>query len=198
MEIDIDKEFQKVKKAYKRKLHIAEYWVPLVCLFAEPILSYFVPFKFTIFKYNCTFIIHILLDVVMILWGLKIAKRCQRKYSDTVDHYYLTCTRHLSTEDGLKAWTVYMKYRMNVGSNMTTVTILEHTIPTKPTIVAEVIFATAFFLTGVGSAILPLFGITAVSSKLWFILSLDFYLLALADVVFTMTLDAEIEDVYLP
>lgn len=91
-----------------------------------------------------------------------------------------------------------MKYRMNVGSNMTTVTILEHTIPTKPTIVAEVIFATAFFLTGVGSAILPLFGITAVSSKLWFILSLDFYLLALADVVFTMTLDAEIEDVYLP
>lgn len=198
MEIDIDKELQKVKKAYKRKLHIVEYWVPLFCLFAEPILSYFVPFKFTIFKYNCTFIIDILLDVVMILWGLKIAKRCQRKYSDTVDRYYLTCTRHLSTEDGLKAWTAYMKYRMNVGSNMTTVTILEHTIPTKLTIVAEVIFATAFFLTGVGSAILPLFGITAVSSKMWFILSLEVYLLALADVVFTMTLDAEIEDIYLP
>lgn len=198
MKIDIDKELQKVKKAYKRKLHIVEYWVPLFCLFAEPTLSYFVPFKFTIFKYNCTFIIDILLDVVVILWGLKIAKRCQRKYSDTVDRYYLTCTRHLSTEDGLKAWTAYMMYRMNVGSDMTTVTILEHTIPTKPTIVAEVIFATAFFLTGVGSAILPLFGITAVSSKLWFILSLDFYLLALADVVLTMTLDAEIEDVYLP
>lgn len=103
MEIDIDKEFQKVKKAYKRKLHIAEYWVPLVCLFAEPILSYFVPFKFTIFKYNCTFIIDILLDIVMILLGLKIAKRCQRKYSDTVDHYYSTCTGRLSTEDGVKA-----------------------------------------------------------------------------------------------
>lgn len=198
MEIDIDKELQKVKKAYKRKLHIVEYWVPLFCLFAEPILAYFVPFKFTIFKYNCTFIIDILLDVVMILWGLKIAKRCQRKYSDTVDHYYLTCTRRLSTEDGLKAWTAYMEYRMNVGSDMTTVTILEHTIPTKLSIVVEVIFATAFFLTGVGSAILPLFGITAVSCKLWFILSLDIYLLALADVVLTMTLDAEIEDVYLP